>query len=296
MMLRARHLTMASRFLAHRWQELHPYEVQALLLNACNLKCVYCRCPEIKTTLLTTEQWRGIIQRLGTLGTMRIKFQGGEPTLRTDLATIAAAAKKAGMVTAVTTNGFGIAERPSLLDHLDEVVISLDALTPALHDEHRGPGAHATALRALDLAVARGRKVYVNMVVHRGTAPELEAVLLYCERRGLRLNAQAVMFGCEYQDEKARFLGLSDVEQRAMYRQLAAWKRQGRPVLFSASTYERTAAWPDATTSTSSRTATCTLAACTPRTSRRRTRSATASRRPCSTRVATTARTARSPT
>src|SRR5438132_1514764 len=83
-MIRLRHLNMASRFLARRFRKLHPYEVQAVLLNACNLRCVYCRCPDVQTTLLTTEQWRWIIRSLGRLGTLRIKFQGGEPTIRKD--------------------------------------------------------------------------------------------------------------------------------------------------------------------------------------------------------------------
>ena len=75
---------MATRFLAHRFRPLHPFEVQAVLVNRCNLKCVYCRCPEIRTEEMTTEQWIQVIRGLGRLGTMRIKFQGGEPTLRTD--------------------------------------------------------------------------------------------------------------------------------------------------------------------------------------------------------------------
>jgi len=93
-MLQTRHLKLASHFLAHRWRALHPFEVQAMLLNACNLRCVYCRCPEVKTTLLTTAQWSGIVRRLAALGTMRIKFQGGEPTLRSDFSELCTAAAR----------------------------------------------------------------------------------------------------------------------------------------------------------------------------------------------------------
>ena len=81
-MISMRHVKMAARFAAGRMRELHPFEVQAVLLNACNLKCVYCRCPEIATRLMSTEQWLSTIRGLARLGTMRIKFQGGEPTLR----------------------------------------------------------------------------------------------------------------------------------------------------------------------------------------------------------------------
>ena len=44
-----RFLELGVHFLRYRWREVHPYEVQAVLLNACNLRCIYCRCPEMDT-------------------------------------------------------------------------------------------------------------------------------------------------------------------------------------------------------------------------------------------------------
>src|ERR1043166_6531224 len=151
-MIHVRHLKMASRFLAHRFRKLHPYEVQAVLLNACNLRCVYCRCPDVQTTLLTTEQWRWIIRSLGRLGTLRIKFQGGEPTIRKDFRELCAAARAAGITTAVPTYGLEVAKRPGLLDYLDEIVFSLDSVTPEIHDRLRGRGSHSQVVRAIDIA------------------------------------------------------------------------------------------------------------------------------------------------
>src|SRR3972149_4207542 len=111
-MIRARPRAMAGRFLTHRFRAVHPYEVQALLLNACNLKCVYCRCPDIKTALLSTAQWLEFIRNLASVGTMRIKFQGGEPTLRNDFRELSAEAQAVGLTTAGITNGPGVAGRP----------------------------------------------------------------------------------------------------------------------------------------------------------------------------------------
>jgi MoaA/NifB/PqqE/SkfB family radical SAM enzyme len=236
---------LASHYLRFRFRSLHPFEVQAVLLNACNLKCAYCRCPEIRTELMDTAQWCDIVRRLAAAGTLRIKFQGGEPTLRRDFREITAEARRAGLITAVVTNGTRIAGDPSLLDHLDEVVVSMDALTGDRHDRVRGTGSHAACLQTLRRSRARGLKTYVNMVVHRDTLPELEPMLEFCEAEGFGLNAQAVMFGHEYQDKRASGLQLSDDEERRMYRQLAEWKRRRRPLMFSAATYARTAAWPD---------------------------------------------------
>lgn len=238
-------LRVAQHFLKFRMRTLHPFEVQAVLLNACNLRCLYCRCPDIKTTLMTTQQWCELVGGLAAFGTYRIKFQGGEPTIRKDFAEICRAAKRAGLVTAVTTNGYGLVERPENLEHLDEVVLSLDALTSELHDRYRGAGSHATVMLALERARAKGCRVYINMVVHRDTIHELEPMLEFCEAKGLGLNAQAVMFGKEYQDDQAMFLGLSQRDEQTMYTKLAEWKSQGRPLMFSADSYERTSAWPD---------------------------------------------------
>lgn len=238
-------LPMAWHFVRHRFSELHPFEVQAQLLNACNLRCAYCKCPEVKTPTLAPEQWIEAVRGLARAGTRRFKAQGGEPTLFKGLRDICAAARAVGMKTAVTTNGFGIVKDPSLLDHLDEIVVSLDAVNPALHDRWRGAGSHEVGMRAADLAADRGVRVYVNMIVHRDTWADLAPMLEYCERRGFRLNAQAVMFSTDYHDEGAREIGLSQQDESRLYSQLAAWARQGRSLMFAAATYERTARWPD---------------------------------------------------
>jgi len=244
-MLQARQLRLAGRFLRHRFDELHPYEVQATLLNACNLKCLYCACPEIKTSLLNTEQWRAAIRRLGELGTLRLKWQGGEPTLRKDFRELCAEVQRAGILCAVVTNGCFIADDPSLLDHLDEVVFSLDSPNAAINDALRGEGVHAAVLRAIEAARARPLRLFINMVVTRDNLGEIEAMLRFCEERDIGLNVQPAVFGLPNFDDRARGVALSDEQTRRMYRDLAAWKRQGRRLMFAASTYESASLWSD---------------------------------------------------
>jgi mycofactocin biosynthetic radical S-adenosylmethionine protein MftC len=238
-------LEIARRFIAHRFAALHPFEVQAVLQNACNLRCSYCRCPDMDPAAMSADEWIDIIGRFRKVGTLRIKFQGGEPTIRRDFAEICAAVQAHGIVCAVVTNGIAIARNPALLDGLDEVVVSLDAVTPALHDRHRGAGTHALAVRALEETLARGRRAFVNMVVTRETVGEVERVLNFCEARGIGFNAQPAMFSRSYQDATASHLGLSIEEDQALEKRLAAWKRQRKPLMFSAASYEHAAGWPD---------------------------------------------------
>jgi mycofactocin biosynthetic radical S-adenosylmethionine protein MftC len=238
-------LEIARRFAAHRFAALHPYEVQAVLHNACNLRCSYCRCPDMDSAAMSTADWIDIIGRFRLVGTLRIKFQGGEPTTRRDFADICAAVQAHGIVSAVVTNGIALARHPALFDSLDEVVVSLDAVTPVLHDRQRGAGTHALAVRAIDEGLARGCRVFVNMVVTRETVGEVEPMLDFCEARGAGFNAQPAMFSRSYQDAAASHLGLSIEEEQSLERRLAKWKRQRKPLMFSAASYEHAAAWPD---------------------------------------------------
>jgi MoaA/NifB/PqqE/SkfB family radical SAM enzyme len=246
-MPRGQQLRLAGRFLRHRFKPVHPFEVQAVLLNACNLHCAYCSCPDIETRLLTTEQWRAVIAYLGSVGTMRLKFQGGEPTLRRDFRTLTAAVQTAGIISAVVTNGTMIAEDPSLLDHLDEVVFSCDAADPLINDAVRGEGTHAAILRGIDVArrAPHRPRIFVNMVVMRSNLDQIEPMLRFCEERGIGLNVQPAVFGLPYYNDTAKPLALDEAETRAMYVQLAALKRQGRALMFAASSYEHAVAWPD---------------------------------------------------
>lgn len=244
-MIRRRHLRLASRYLSRRFRSLHPFEVQAVLLNACNLRCAYCICPEVKTDVLTTGQWLETIRGLAALGTARIKFQGGEPTMRADFRELCREAKRAGITSAVTTNGLKVFEDPSALDYLDEIIFSLDAVDPEINDALRGESTCKRVLKAVDVALARGVKTYVNMVVTRANLSEMEAMLEFCESKAIGLHIQPAVLDWKFGDSQATNLALSAEELRAMHVKLALWKSQGRGLIFSAWAYRKAADWPD---------------------------------------------------
>jgi MoaA/NifB/PqqE/SkfB family radical SAM enzyme len=144
----------------------------------------------------------------------------------------------------VITNGIRVAEDPTLLDHLDEIVVSLDSLRPEAHDAARGPGSHAAALAALRAARERDMPAYAVAVLTRENVAELESLLDHCEAHGIGLHAQPMVFGRPPYDEKARGLALEEEEIRRLHLRMAAWRRAGRRLMFSAATYERAARWP----------------------------------------------------
>ena len=243
-MLSEKHLRFAKRYATHRLRKLHPFEVQAGLLNACNLRCKYCRCPDVKIDLMTTEHWVQTIEGLGRHGTLRIKYQGGEPTLRNDFRTLCATSQGAGILTAVVTNGLQFKAKPELFDHLDEIVFSLDSVTPEHTDLMRGKGVHAAVVEAIELARERPINLFMNMVITRHNLDQIEPMVDFCEQRGMGIHVQPAVSGRKYYDDVSEY-GLSDEQIRAMHRQLAELKRQGRPLMFAAATYENTIDWHD---------------------------------------------------
>ncbi|UCC39060.1 MAG: radical SAM protein [Candidatus Aminicenantes bacterium] len=251
-MVRSHKLKMASRFIVNRFKKLHPFEIQANMLNECNLKCVYCNCPEVKMIQMTTEQWKKIIRDLRSLGNIRFKFQGGEPTLRRDFRELCEEAQQAGMITAMPSNGILLVARPKLLDYLDELIISLDSPNEETNDLLRGKGAYEAAVRAIDIALERGVRTFVNMVLTRENMNDLEEMLEFCEGRGIRLNAQPMMFERKYFDPRALALALPHAQMRSLNLRLAEWKKQGRGILFSSQVYQKASNWSDYNTLTTS--------------------------------------------
>jgi len=175
------------------------------------------------------------------------QIPGGEPTLRKDFRELTEVVQRSGVISSVTTNGQRMATEPRLFDYLDEAVFSLDALDSEKNGFHRGRGVLANVMRAIDHAFDRQTRVYIKMVVSTEIHDQIEPLLEFCERRGIGFHAQPVQVDWSYPDEEATALTLSDPDVRNMHLKMAEWKRAGRPLMFCAETYERTARWPDYT-------------------------------------------------
>jgi MoaA/NifB/PqqE/SkfB family radical SAM enzyme len=194
---------------------------------------------------MRTEHWQAIIRQLATLGTIRFKFHGGEPTLRPDFRELSAEVKAAGMISAAVSNRLTVPSRPELLDYLDELIISLDSLNPETNDRLRGEGSYEKAMETIDLSIRRGLRTCVNMVLTRQNLPDLKAMMEFCEARGVLMNAQPVLFSRGPYSEEVPDLALAPEEIRKLHLRLAKWKRQGHGLLFSARAYQKAADWPD---------------------------------------------------
>jgi cyclic pyranopterin phosphate synthase len=174
-------------------------DLRVSLTDRCNLRCAYCMPPEGLDWLPTPEVLTGeeivrlITIGVETLGIREVRFTGGEPLLRRDLADIiaATAALDPRPDISLTTNGIGLDRRAAGLKAagLDRINVSLDTLRPEVFRKLTRRDRLGDVLTGLAAAAAAGlTPVKINAVLMRDLnddeAPEL---LAYCLERGYEL-------------------------------------------------------------------------------------------------------------
>jgi len=224
--------------------EARPFFVQYSLLNGCNARCVYCNSPYREDPQLSTSEHRRILSEFARLGTVRIKFLGGEPLLRDDIGELVAEVRRLGMRSAMVTNGFLIPEKMEVVRQLDELVISLDG-NEAAHDRQRGRGTWKQVMRAVEACAEEGLDFFLTAVVTRESAGDVDWLLETARRFGVMVNFQIPQFNEEMYGKGARAWMPSPDSIRAILGKIIAAKEAGATVLFTARSYRHTLDWVD---------------------------------------------------
>jgi cyclic pyranopterin phosphate synthase len=146
------------------------------LTDACNLRCVYCM-PEHMTfrpgnALLQDDELLALIRLFAELGFEKIRFTGGEPTLRRNLVELIREVSGMPGIRSVglTTNGILLdyLARPLRDAGLDRVNVSLDTLDAARFRQITRWGNLRDVLAGLEAAERAGLRVKINAVPVRG--------------------------------------------------------------------------------------------------------------------------------
>jgi PqqA peptide cyclase len=168
-----------------------PLALLAELTHRCPMRCVYCSNPlalEPASRELPTATWMRVLGEAAGLGVLQVSFSGGEPTVRTDLADLVAAAAGAGLYTNLITSGVlldGQAVARLAAAGLDHVQISIQDTDVAVGERIGGlQGAHAKKLAAAEAATAAGLALTLNAVIHRGNAARVPAMIALAEALG----------------------------------------------------------------------------------------------------------------
>ncbi|OPX76640.1 MAG: molybdenum cofactor biosynthesis protein A [Methanosaeta sp. PtaB.Bin018] len=163
------------------------------LTHRCNLKCIYCHHegelePERE---IPAEMVASIAKAAADLGVRSLKFTGGEPLLRKDLADLISQMPD-GLEVSLTTNGILLARQAhDLADAgLDRVNVSLDSLRPETYSAITGckEGDMQKVLAGIKASNDEGlAPIKMNVVVLKKNEAEVPEMIEFCRQKGLIL-------------------------------------------------------------------------------------------------------------
>jgi cyclic pyranopterin phosphate synthase len=156
------------------------------LTDACNLRCVYCM-PEHMTfrprhELLSDDELRRLITIFGAVGFRKIRFTGGEPTLRPGLVELVRHAHRTPGIekVGITTNGVLLDQlaQPLRDAGLQSVNLSIDSLDEARFRKLTRWGNLRDVRAGLDAARRAGLRIKLNAVVCRDITTDDDVIEL----------------------------------------------------------------------------------------------------------------------
>ncbi|MBN2204113.1 MAG: radical SAM protein [Thermoleophilia bacterium] len=214
-----------------------PHTLNHLATSRCNGRCPTCLWRDQSGAEMDTASVVWLYGEAGRLGLAQLVVWGGEPLLRDDLPALLAAAKRAGLVVTLISNGWLLEERwPELRGCVDTLILSLDDIGTA-HDRLRGlPGLYDR----LEAFVPRLRHdpqrpiLLVNTVLSQENRGALERVAPVARRWGAGLYFCAMETGGMETSgfvDRLGPLALTPEELSAAARRARGLKADGYPLL-----------------------------------------------------------------
>jgi organic radical activating enzyme len=157
----------------------------------CNLRCIGCHACQDTGERMSAEQAASILRAHCAEGVTSLWIGGGEPTLRGDLFTLVATAKRLGFARIlVQTNGMRLAY-PAYADALlragvTDLGFNIKSHLAHQHDALSGGDAHALVLRALENLQGKDVRIAADVLLTRSTSPELAATVSFFAARGVK--------------------------------------------------------------------------------------------------------------
>lgn len=164
--------------------EKAPFLLIWEVTRACALACKHCRASAIDKRdpgELTTSEGKELLHDVASMGTPIVIFTGGDPLQREDLDELISYGKELGLKVGTIPAATQRLTRERLVAlktaGLDQVAFSLDASTPAGHDDLRQvPGSFAKVMDAVAWAREVGLPVQINSVIGRWNYDDFDAL------------------------------------------------------------------------------------------------------------------------
>lgn len=180
-----------------------PYSAVFYATHKCNLDCSYCtqKNPEVFSDEVSTEDTIRILRNIRKdVDTLLIT--GGECLVRNDIEELIRAAKEDVRFRSVliVTNGVLLDRRQPILDHLNGIIVSLDAIS---HDPSEPRSKSAVVPRVIDnLLMAReklpAQAITLSCVLEMWNLREAEKILDFCAEHGFVFSCQSAQNNGKY--------------------------------------------------------------------------------------------------
>jgi len=181
---------------------ISPFIVSWSITHRCNLQCRYCGVDKLHFSREPDVfKIKEVVGELYRCGTRVMKFTGGEPLIRDDIAEIVNFSHNLGMYVTLSTNGHMFAERIRQIEHLDFINISIDG-PESVHDAVRGKGSYAVAEKALVVAKSKKIMVGISTVLSTINLDSLEYVLKLAEHYRVKVFFQPAVKNLLFTNEQ----------------------------------------------------------------------------------------------
>lgn len=152
----------------------HNY-LRISITENCNLRCTYCMPAEgieltPKAHLMTSDEIVQIATTFVGLGVDKIRLTGGEPLVRKDARDIILRLGELGTELTITTNGLLVHKFIGIFKQagIKSVNVSLDTLVKKKYQQITRRDSFDTVLENVDLLLAEGFRVKINVVLMQG--------------------------------------------------------------------------------------------------------------------------------
>ena len=168
--------------------ELGPHLIFWEINQKCNLRCPYCRRQDYFDMGLSLEASLSVIDSIAKDYRPLLVFSGGEPLLYSHIFEVASYAHKAGLRTALATNGTLIDEdmagKIKMVD-FHRVAVSLDGASQSTNDILRGEGAFAKTILGIKRLRSQGISIQINTTILRSNFKEIFSIYELCLELGI---------------------------------------------------------------------------------------------------------------
>ena len=171
-----------------RYLTLQTHKIYALPIvilmphSACNCRCIMCDIWKDNKNLkqLTEADVTGLLKAFKQFGTRQVVMPGGEALLNPNFFRFCEILKKQSIKVNLLTTGLLIKKNTSaLIDHVDEIIVSLDGDEP-LHDEIRNiKGAYAKLLEGVHYlkSLNSTQRITARTVIHKLNYQQWPAII-----------------------------------------------------------------------------------------------------------------------